>query len=214
MWNRGKLVIVAILAVALFAAGFSAWYHYRGGHRTLDFWGTTSAVLIAEAPHVELLSLGEAGPIEEDAAETDSQAAGEAQASRALEFGDQSWKVLSSKDGGQARGMANVRRALVLDTTFDWNTPPDDDEPEWQYALGFNDKRNWVTVLFDFETGRVALTGGKKTARLDPAANRELREFFAEELAEAAGDASPAPGEQAPAETATDEPTESPAELK
>lgn len=90
----------------------------------------------------------------------------------------------------------------MQDTTFDWKaTPSDEVEPEWQYAIAFTDNRNWATVLFDFETGRVALTGGKKSAPLDPAANKDLREFFAEQFADSkpADQPTEPPSDQPPA---------------
>jgi hypothetical protein len=216
MWNRGKLVIVAMLGVGLCAAAFAAWYQYRGQHRAHDHWGTTSAVLIAEAPQVTVLSLGESGPQEESTFQ-DQTADSEAAAPRRLEFGERSWQVLSTKDGRAAPGIKNIRRALVLDTTFDWNALPLDEEPEWQYAIGFTDNRNWATVLFDFETGRVALTGAKKTARLDPAANKELQEFFTEQFADEASQPpaeTPAeePSGQAPVEQPPEKPAEKPAD--
>ena len=203
MKNSGKIVIVTIVVVALGAA-----------------------VLIAEAPQVSIFELGEAGPTEQDQDESEAAEAEGAEAGypKSLEYADRSWKVLSAKHGHEAPGIKNIRRALVQDTTFDWKadgkTSPSDVEPEWQYAIAFTDNRNWATVLFDFDTGRVALTGGKKSAPLDPAASKDLREFFAEQFAGSApaehpsepqADQPPAeqdappedkPVEQAPAETA------------
>ncbi len=184
MWNRGKLVIVFILAVALGAAGFSLWHHYRGQHRVLDFWGASTAVLIAEAPQVDVLRLGAARSI--DAQEESDPPSGAADDEKppeaAVEFGGSAWSVESSHEALAARGVGNLRRALVLDTTFDWHGPPAAQAPRWQYALEINDGRRWATVLFDFESRSVALTGGKKTALLDPAANEDFRAFFAEQF--------------------------------
>ncbi len=210
MWNRGKLVIVTMLGVGLCAAAFAAWYQYRGQHRAHDHWGTTSAVLISEAPRVTVLWLGESGPQEESTFQ-DQPADAEPARPRRVEFGDRSWKVLSSKDGQAARGIKNIRQALVQDTTFDWNSPPLDEEPEWQYAIGFTDNRNWATVLFDFETGRVALTGAKKTALLDPSAKKELQEFFAEQFADEASQSPAAPSAEAPVGRSPEESAEKPA---
>jgi hypothetical protein len=182
MPNRGKMVIVGIVLVALAAASFSAWYHYQGQQRAQQFWGTTSAVLIAGAPEVELMRLGEAHETNPD--ESDSEPSADAEsAPRALEFGDLAWKIDEMKDAAAAKGINNVRRALVQDTTFDWRRPADESEPHWQYAIGFTDNRNWATVLFDLESARVALTGGKQPVALDRSANEELKQFFAEQFA-------------------------------
>lgn len=208
MKNSGKIVIVTIVVVALGAAAFAAWYQYRGQKNALDFWGTTSAVLIAEAPQISIFELGEAGPSEQDQDEPEPAEAEGAEAGypKSLEYADRSWKVLSAKAGHEAPGIKNIRRALVQDTTFDWKTTPKDDEPEWQYAIAFTDNRNWATVLFDFETGRVALTGGKKSAPLDPAASKDLREFFAEQFAGSA------PAEHSAKPPADQPPADKPAE--
>jgi hypothetical protein len=188
MWNRGKLVIVGILGVAVIAAGFSVWYHYRNQQRALKFWGPTTAMLIAEAPHAHAIVLDQAlgGTSADDAG---SQAPAEPQAGDApreppasIEFAGITWKGLHSKNVVPARGISNVRRALVLDMTYDWKSPPPLDDPQWQYALEFNNGRYWATVLFDFDSRQVALTNGKKTALLDPDANEELRDFFAEQF--------------------------------
>jgi hypothetical protein len=185
--------------VALAAAGFSAWYHYQGQQRAQQFWGTTTAVLIAGAPEVELMRLGEAHEANPD---DDSEPHGDAEPPRALEFGELAWSVEETKDATGAKGINNVRRALVQDTTFDWRRPTDESEPHWQYAVGFTDNRNWATVLFDVESGRVALTGGKQPVSLDRSANEELKGFFAEQFPaqKAAEDTAPSAADEKPAD--------------
>jgi hypothetical protein len=215
MHNRGKLVIIFMLGVAVCAAAFAAWYQYRGQDRAHDFWGTVSAVLIADAPQVEVLLLGESEPGGEIEAEAEGAQSSEEDpdAPKMLEFGDRVWKVLSTKDGSAAQGIQNIRKALVQNTTFDWGSQAGADEPEWQYALAFTDRKNWATVLFDFETNRVALTGGRMTAVLDPAASKDLRGFFAEQFHDRPAGESPAePAVESPPVQATDAPAEKPAE--
>jgi hypothetical protein len=180
MWNRGKLVITAMVALALVAALLSTWYHYQQAHRSRDFWGASMAVLIAQASEVEALRLGaaEEGPSQDQAAQ------GESHTVTPIEYRGRSWNVLSGKEAFKAPGLSNVRRALVLDTTFDWTSPPSKLQPNWQYALEFADERQWTTVLFDFDSRQVALRGGQKTALLDPAASDDMREFFIEQFAQ------------------------------
>lgn len=197
MVNRGKIVIVGIVGVALAAAAFSTWYHHRNQNHALEFWGTSTAVLIAEAPEVELKQLAAEPGVSDEAASTEGEdEAAPAQAK--VEFGGLEWKVAADKPGLSAKGITNVRRALVLDTTFDWKTVPTDDDPSWQYALAVTDNKNWATVLFDFDSRKVALTGGKKVALLDPEANEDFRQFFAEQFS-AANEREPA--DQTPAAT-------------
>jgi hypothetical protein len=121
--------------------------------------------------------------------------------------------VLEGKNAAAAPGIQNIRKALVQNTTFDWRSAEGDDEPDWQYALGFTDKRNWATVLFDFETGQVALTGGQKIARLDPAAAKDLKQFFEEQLPEQLSTEAPADNAaENPTAPVTDTPPEEPVE--
>jgi hypothetical protein len=212
--NRGKLVIVTIVSVAVVAAVFSTWYHYRNQHRALDFWGTTTAVLIAEGPTVRVYQLGESAPAAEESVAGDEaspaseSAEGNAPPS-AVEFTGLEWKVVATKDAKAAKGINNVRRALVLDLTYDWQSPRPA-EPQWQYALAVNDGRYWATLLFDFDTRQVALAGGKKTVLLDREANDDLHEFFKEQfVSDSPGNQTTSPADD-PAAKPADEPAEEP----
>jgi hypothetical protein len=197
--NRGKFVIVAIVAVAMLAAVFSTWYHYRAQHRAQDFWGTRTALLIAEAPQVEALELDDLEPIPtddiptgnapvenkaddkgDDKAEEKADDAAEPATTRAVTFGGMAWQVLAHNDVDKAPGISNLRRALLTDITFDWREHPGLEDPTWRYALVFNNGRDLATVLFDPDSDQVALTDGKKTALLDPAASDDFLEFFRE----------------------------------
>jgi hypothetical protein len=192
--KRGTIVILIILVVAVVAAGASVWYHYRTQHRAQQFWGSTTAVLIDKAPQVEVLRLGEVDrTISLDADEADEPAADEKPEDpdappppKAVEFNQTPWIVLEAKDAAAAKGIANLRRALVLDTTFDWTSPPPADEPRWKYGVSVNDGKNWAAVLFDFESRQVGLTGGRKTALLAAEANHDFRQFFAEQFSQEA----------------------------
>lgn len=179
MNNRGKFVILGILAVAVAASCFAVYYQYRAQDHALDLWGTTSARLIAEGPQVEVLLLGD---------ETDVESEPREDAPARVESGDMAWTVAASKDAVGARGTANVRRALVMDTTYDWDVAEAPPEPEWKYAMTFSDGRDWATVLFDFDSGQVALTGSRKTGRLNRMAADDLAQYFAEQLADATGE--------------------------
>jgi hypothetical protein len=187
--KRGTLVILIILVVAVVAASVSLVYHYRNQRRAQQFWGTTTAVLIDGAPEVEVLKLGEPGGAivpdddgEPPATDEKPDADDARPATRALEFDQVPWLVVASKDAATARGIANLRRALVVDTTFDWSERTEETQPHWQYGVSMSDGKNWAAVLFDFDSRQVGLTGGRKTALLDPEANAEFRQFFAEQF--------------------------------
>lgn len=221
--KRGTIVILIILVVAVAAAGTSVWYHYRNQHRAQAFWGTTTALLIDKAPTVELLTIGEPDPsisLESDAPEPAADEKAEGQpgeaepeappAPKAVEFNQTPWLVLASQDAAGAKGLANLRRALVLDTTFDWAAPPSTVEPKWQYGVAVNDGRNWATVLFDFETRQVGLTGGRKTVLLEAEANRDFQQFFTEQFPQQETSPPETPEKDSP--TADSQPSETPAE--
>ena len=79
------------------------------------------------------------------------------------------------------------------------------------------DQRDWVTVLFDFDTRQIALAGGRKTAVLNPEASAEFQQFFAGQFAaenstpEKAAAEKPADAPEAAAsEAATPEPAATP----
>lgn len=220
--QRGTITILIIVSVAVVAAVSSVVYHYRNQQHAQQFWGTQTARLIDKAPQVQVITLGEAdaglsisNDDEPDEPRAELEKADEEKSTaekvaaeptvKALEFNGTPWIVTASKDAARAKGIANLRRALVLDTTYDWADPPADAEPRWTYGLAVEDGHDWATVLFDFDSRQVGLAGGRKTALLNPEANAEFKGFFdeqftASEAAEQAAPAEPAaPGKQLPA---------------
>jgi hypothetical protein len=177
-------VIVAILAVGLTATLASLWYHRQSGRRALEFWGTDAAVLIAQAPHIEAMKLepADAGPRESlPAAESDAAPPSDRPIVR-LGIGGRFYRVSATADASAARGISNIRRALVLDVTFAWDETASAGPPTWQYALEFRDKSRSVTVFFDFDSDQVGSNQSAKIARLDPAAGDDWRSFFEEQF--------------------------------
>lgn len=200
--QRGKITILIILLVAVVAATFSVVYHFRNQQRAQHFWGTQTALLIDKAPTVSVLELREAEPGlslagDDDApGDSDSEKTAPAEPSvRALEFAGIPWLIVRSREAAQSKGISNLRRALVLDTTYEWGAVPAEIEPHWHYGLEVEDGHNWGTVLFDFDSSLVGLAGGRHLARLNAEANQAFATFFADEFrgdsepaAEAAGD--------------------------
>jgi|GEM_PF-3265116 len=209
--QRGTITILLILAVAVLAATASVFYHYANQRYAQEFWGVQTAALIDKAPTVEVMRLGEADPSRavtddepsenengntaEAPAEKQEQPADEAPAAKALEFNETAWLVLETRNAAPAKGISNLRRALVLDTTYNWSDLPPESDPVWQYALGVTDGRDWASVLFDFDSRRVGLAGGRKVAILHEEAAREFKGFFDEQFA-AAEEATPEPASE------------------
>jgi hypothetical protein len=214
--QRGTITILLILTVAVLAATASVFYHYANQRHAQDFWGSQTAKLIDKAPQVEVMRLGEADPSlavtdtapsdsgAEKASEDSTEPAAETPAIKALEFNQIPWIVLETRDAAPAKGISNLRRALVLDTTYNWSDVPPKSEPVWQYALGVTDGRDWASVLFDFDSRRVGLAGGRKVAMLHEEAAREFKQFFDEQFA--AGTSPPAAESPATSEDPTAEP--------
>ncbi len=207
--KRGSIAIVIILLVAVGAAAVSVWYHYANQRLVQDFWGTNAALLISQAPEVTAMRLGEPGQAMSPDEEGESPAAvsapdgqrGESDPAAeplpvAIEFNQVPWLVVASRSAVRAKGIGNLRRALVLDTTYDWSVSAEK-EPHWQYALDMNDGRNFVAVLFDFDTRQVALAGGRRTAVMDSAAAGEFQQFFEEQFADDAKEAAQPAEEEA-----------------
>ncbi|MGD9720441.1 MAG: hypothetical protein AB7O59_06585 [Pirellulales bacterium] len=175
MWNPGKLVIVAILAVGLIAAGFSLWYHRQGGKHALEYWGTQGALLIARAPEIEVLKLRAA-----DAPPAEGE---DPQAIERLGVGGKFYVVTAKTDASHARGVSNIRRAMVVDGAYQWDQAPPSEPPVWQYGLEFHENDQQILVLFDFDGGRVGSTASTQTVPLVPEAVRDWRSFFEEQFA-------------------------------
>ncbi len=192
----GKLVIVGMLALALAAALFAVWYRYSTVRHAQKFWGTTTAMLIAEAPQVRLFRLGASLEDGEPPPASDDE-----QIPAVVEFDGRSWPVLEVKDAADIKGLSQLRYALTQDSTFDWTAGEDYEDPEFQYALEFSDGHDWATVLFDLDLYRAALSAGNRTALLQPAAGKAIESFLDEQMGQ------PAPANEEP-QMADDSPGE------
>ncbi len=181
MWNPGKIVIVVLLGVGLAAALFSLWYQRQGGRRALEFWGAQTALLVARAPRIEALQLRPAA-----AAKAGDNGVGEAPLAsdeplRRIGVGGRFYLVSDGKDASGAPGISNIRRAMVIDSPYQWDETGAAD-PTWQYALEFREGEQAAIVLFDFDSGQISSASGAATAVLRPAAVADWRSFFAEQF--------------------------------
>ena len=110
MFNRGKLVLLAMVLVGLGAASFAFWFRYERGKRTIDLWGSDAVLLVRDAEVVELLVLRPA-----DASAVDPAALAAAQAQEAISVAGEHLHVDEQIDISQARGLVHLRHALVQD---------------------------------------------------------------------------------------------------
>ena len=167
---RGKLTILFIFGLAALAAGAAQWFSYQQTHRAQDLWGTPAAVLIARAPRVEVLRLGSAGA--GDSLET-------------IQIDGVSLSVLARKDASdkdKAPGISNVRHALRMDASYDWDESTADCQPKWDYSLRFADEEGQVTLLFALNCRVVRQLENGEQATFIEKTGKGMEEFFDEQF--------------------------------
>jgi hypothetical protein len=156
--NQGKYVIAAMLLVGVVAAGISLWHHYNISRQALEYWGQDGAKQILRAPKVVAVRF--------------ASGSSSGQLSGAEE-----------RDASNARGLVNIRQALVQDAAYDWESVQPAGEGVWQYALRFEGDGPTVTVLLSFSEGRIGWQGADRSVGLDEASARVLRAFLEEQFA-------------------------------
>lgn len=156
----GKLVILAIMTVAVAAAGFAWWYQYQRGRESLAYWGSEGAYLIHHAPNVELLKLGRS----------------EKTANQETVLGA---TVLTVRELSQVPGLTHARQALITDASFDWQASPHT-SPTWEYALRFREGERSLTIAFDLTAGYAQSLNQERPIRLVPTFSQGLQKFLAD----------------------------------
>jgi hypothetical protein len=183
----GKLVIIAILALALVAAGSSWWFRYNATHRAAAFWGPEASRLIRDAKVVELYQF-----------EPSSQTETEFEELRRFLDAPSNARNVSSM-----RGLTHLRNALLEDRNYDW--PPQQPKPndQWRGILVFWDEPRQSTAVlafspeWQFVTNCKSLTGGKLSCAPIAAGLREMfTEMMAEPTAQSRRPANEAPSER------------------
>ena len=168
MADRGKLVVSAILAVALALAGFAWYWNYAHGRRSLDFWGREQALLIRQAPDVELMRLV---PL-----------MGENNSNEKIVFAGKSWAVIERKNISKAQGLLHARFALTVDASFHFDEPADPASAQWDVAARFSRDGQAATVLFDFQHEQLGIAEHGRVARVVPKIVSGWRQFVGRHL--------------------------------
>ena len=172
MPHRGKLFILGIFVLAAVASVLSLAYLSGQSDQARAFWGSDAAALILRAPNVEVWRLG-------------SSASGDAQPPEVMNLDGQEMTILEKHDAAEARGLVNVRRGLVSDSSFAWNAPPPAAPPTWNYALRFAEGDREAIVLFSLgDDPRAALAGGTRAVSIEPVA-AGLEAFLEEQFQKA-----------------------------
>lgn len=154
MPGAGKLTVVAIVSAAVVVGGWTVWFQHQRSRAVLAFWGPNAARLISAAPDVEIIAQDSKGSLS------------------------------AAKDIRQARGIQNIRHALIQNETFLWDTLSDRGLTDGNYQLRFREGSRVAIVIFLATSDEVALEGKNERVRLHPAAAKEIKLFCEEQFAE------------------------------
>jgi hypothetical protein len=163
-YQRGKLVILLMIAVAIAMSGYAWWHQFQSGRRSAEFWGSAEAVRVRYAPHVEFRVLR---PAEESASQE-----------KYLTILGVPYHVDEPVDVTQSRGLVHARHALVDDLSYDWNASIPTNT-NWEFLLRFRDRDQLVTVAFDAEQGLICFVDQSRVNQFIPkiaAAFRQKRD--------------------------------------
>ena len=172
----GKLVIIAIVFVALAGAGISWFFRYSATHQAVKFWGPEAAVLIRDAPIVTVYHPANFGAADAPAVVAKTPA---------KEF-----------DITRARGLVYLRNALLEDHNFKWDTvtkEPLATKNDWGLMFADPKAGKSTTIWLSDDFHHVARQGEAEaqSVSVDTVMAKGLREMFGEFSAaakEAAGE--------------------------
>ncbi|MEX2170793.1 MAG: hypothetical protein WD851_15860 [Pirellulales bacterium] len=122
MEKSGKLLILAILAIALTSGVFSWWFRWSATRRVAAFWGPEITTTIRDARRVEAYRLAEEG------IETD----------QTLTAGNREYPVEKRIDASQGHGLVHLKQALLEDRSYEWEASVAQAELIPRWALVFH----------------------------------------------------------------------------
>jgi hypothetical protein len=160
----GKLVILAIIAVAIAAAGTSWWFRYNATHRAAAFWGPETAALIRDASVVEVYYVN-----------------------------DDPNTVSLVRDISKTPGITHLRNALLEDRSYRWPAQKLARSPRWRWALAFNDagQSGQVVLMLTDDFDQVVCMTDKQTVLNSAPIAAGLRKIFDEFEFSAGRDSNP-----------------------
>jgi hypothetical protein len=162
--SRGKLAVIAMLALATLAASFAWWWNWQRTQKCLAYYGGEGASLIRTAPRVEALLLSSSfdGPSVE-----------------AIEVGPNALAVVGRQDLSEAKGLIHARTALLDDNSYRWAVAPGECSPVILYAVRFSRGSQHATLAFDFACGQVWFVEGTGSALMSPKIAAGWQSFLA-----------------------------------
>jgi hypothetical protein len=138
MLTRGKLIVLAILLLAVALAVVNMIFQTRASGRAVAHWGSEASRLILTASDVEIVKLE---PVAAPSPEDDP--------TEQVIVGSRRFAITQRRSASQAPGVLHVRRALVADSLYDWQAATDEPQqsPAWRYALRFREGESAFTLL-------------------------------------------------------------------
>jgi hypothetical protein len=166
MHNRGKIVVLAIFAVALGMASFALWWNWGLGKRSLEFWGTEGGLAIRDAKKVEILRLKSPSHLNLNDQGTPKK--------NAFLF-----DVQETKDVTGEHGLVHARHSLLEDASFQWNKKAVTMiGPDWKYAVRFQHESKESTVMLDLNSGVIGSWEENRAIPLSPKTAAGWKQFI------------------------------------
>lgn len=142
IYVSGKLVIITVVLLAVFAAGFSWWFRYSSTRRTTRFWGGQNARLIRDAKRIHLVTLGPMGP----------DHVHDANAAFADHYHvlDGLVGVVERREVTESRGLVHLRTELLMDRSYESFSGVLGSASDWKYGLEFRDAETSPPLVIFF----------------------------------------------------------------
>lgn len=155
-----RLILLAFLLFAVLSATGGIVYQWNRSARPLEFYGTEGAHRIRKAPTVHIVRL--------ERFVEDSAAAPAELTEDVLTLEGQTWRMTDRREITRARGLVNIRYALLDRGTYDWDAA-NDGAPSWAYALEFVEPAGTTRLALSFENPRVT-ADGQRVVSIAPSA--------------------------------------------
>lgn len=157
MTVKGKHVVIAIVTLAFVLASGNLIYQWLSSHRVRDYWGSEVGGLIANGDQAEIMLLR---PLTEEEVDSifgvegilnqpEELRGGDSLEGPVTSIGESLYCIGSRGDIRAAGGVTHVRKALLKDSLYDWQTPAPQGPIEWRYALRFADHDDSCFVYLD-----------------------------------------------------------------
>jgi hypothetical protein len=174
--NRGKIIILLILAVAVGVSFYGIWFRHRQMRRVLESFSAPVAQLIAYAPEAELLMLGSPNPGAIDPIAEYEE----------TRIGDRKYPVVNKKSVASIKGFGKLRADLVRDSSYNWNQANNTSEAaaNWQFVLVLADGKDRAQLALSPDSCQIMLLDAGPVLSIAPICE-PMKELLAEQFAAA-----------------------------